>query len=106
MEPKRSGRASACNHHAGPSDPFQAHSWGAQFRNIDGLKTFQLELETIEKKRPELDAIVARAPGWQFPLGDGNLLILDQSKTRRTGWVGHLFGKVPSDSHEPPGYQA
>lgn len=100
------GRASACHHQAGPSDPFQADSWGAQFQNIIGLKTFQLELETVEKKKPELDAIVARAPGWQFPLGDGSLLVLDQSMTRRTGWVGNLFGKVESHSHEPSGYQA
>lgn len=101
LEPKRRGRASAFNHQAGTSDPFHPDSWGAQFRDINGLKTFQLELETVEKKKPELDAIVAHAPGWHFPLGDGNLLVLDESKTRRTGWVGHLFGKVDAHSHEP-----
>lgn len=96
LEPKRRGRASACNHHAKSSDPFEVHSWGAQFRNIKGLKKFQLELETIDKKKAELDALVERAPGWRFPLGDGQLLVLDQAKTRRAGWVGQIFGRVPT----------
>lgn len=52
-----------------------------------------MELETVEKKKLELDVIVARAPGWQFPLGDQHVLILDESKTRRTGWVGHILSK-------------
>ena len=72
--------------------PFQRGSWGDAFRNISGLERFVLELETVEKKKGELDAIVSRAPGWQFVLHDGQVLVLDESKTTRTGWLGRELG--------------
>ncbi len=53
-----------------------------------GLKTFELELETVEGKRKELDEIVLRAVDWRFPLGDENVLVLNPARTRRTGWHG------------------
>lgn len=59
---------------------------------MECLKVFQLELETVEKKKDELDAIVARAPGWQFPLDGDRIMILDESKTKRIGWLGHKLG--------------
>lgn len=65
---------------------------------MEGLKVFQLELETVEKKKDELDAIVARAPGWQFPLDGDRIMILDESKTKRTGWLGHKLGMMFADS--------
>ena len=92
LEPKRRGRPSMCNPQVGPSEPFERHSWGYHFRNIIGLQEFHLELETIEQKKTELDAIVARAPGWEFPLGDGNVLILSKAPPARTGWVGYELG--------------
>lgn len=95
LNPKRRGRVSTWNQQTAPSDPFKVHSWGSTFENIRGLKKFQLELETVARKQPELDAIVEQAPDWQFPLGDGHHLVLDQSKTTRTGWVGHWFGEIP-----------
>lgn len=94
LEPKRMGRPSACTPRAEPSQPFEEKSWGNQFRNINGLKEFQLELETVESKKDELDAIVARARGWKFPLGNGQVLVLNQAKTTRTGWVGYPLGKI------------
>ena len=51
-----------------------------------------LELETVEKKKDELDAIVSRAPGWRFALYDGQVLVLDESRTTRTGWLGRRLG--------------
>ena len=87
LEPKHRGipRPNAISQ---PTDPFASGSWGSAFHKISGLETFELELETVEKKKGELDAIVSRAPGWQFPLHDGQVLILDESRTTRTGWLG------------------
>ena len=75
------------------SEPFQHRSWGNQIRNFNNLKEFQLELETVRRKKHELDAIVARATEWELPLKGGNVLILNQAKTSRTGWVGYRLGK-------------
>ena len=58
------------------------------FSVFKGLKTFELELETVEGKRKELDEIVIRAVEWRFPLGDDNILILNPARTKRTGWHG------------------
>ncbi|KAL8689881.1 MAG: hypothetical protein Q9218_004546 [Villophora microphyllina] len=95
LDAKREGRPSA-QHYSRPSDPFEPGSWGAKFRDIDGLEVLQLELETLENKKAELDAIVNRAKGWRIPLGDSRVLLLNESKTRRMGWVGvpidHNFG--------------
>ncbi|KAI4086628.1 MAG: hypothetical protein LQ344_007404 [Seirophora lacunosa] len=88
LDPKREDRPLA-HIHSSPSDPFEPQSWGAQFRKIRGLQNLQLELETVKSKRSELDAIIARAPGWRFALGDDKTLVLDESKTQRRGWVGH-----------------
>ncbi|KAL8736502.1 MAG: hypothetical protein Q9166_000294 [cf. Caloplaca sp. 2 TL-2023] len=87
FDPKQEGQASE-DKHSRPSDPFAPRSWGNQFRKINGLKKLQIELETVEDKKRELDAIVDRADGWEFPLGDDRALYLNKSKTRRTGWVG------------------
>ncbi|KAI4095172.1 MAG: hypothetical protein LQ339_007332 [Xanthoria mediterranea] len=87
FDPKQEGKASI-GKHSRPSDPFPPGSWGNQFRKIKGLRKLQLELETVDKKKPELDAIVDRAGGWEFTLGDERVLRLNKSKTRRTGWIG------------------
>ncbi|KAI4240746.1 MAG: hypothetical protein L6R40_004991 [Gallowayella cf. fulva] len=90
LDPKQEGQASV-THHSRPSDPFPSESWGYQFRKASGLKKLQMELETVESKREELDTIVNRAEGWEFSLGDDRILRLNKSKTRRTGWTGVLL---------------
>ncbi|KAL8703805.1 MAG: hypothetical protein Q9201_003020 [Fulgogasparrea decipioides] len=94
LDPKFEGRPSI-QRYSRPSDPFNPWSWGSEFRNIKGLEQLELELETVENKKNELDAIVNRASGWRFPLGDSRLLLLNKSKTKRTGWVGLPIGKFP-----------
>ncbi|KAL8753788.1 MAG: hypothetical protein Q9184_005314 [Pyrenodesmia sp. 2 TL-2023] len=87
LDPKQNGRPSARRYRR-PSDPFDRDSWGAQIWGMVGLNCLQLELETVERKMGELDAIVQQAKGWRFPLGDDHVLVLDESRTRRTGWIG------------------
>ncbi|KAL9098864.1 MAG: hypothetical protein Q9187_009586, partial [Circinaria calcarea] len=87
LDPKLQGRASDSSI-SEASDDFAEGSWGNGFRRLRDLKEFKLELETSILKRDELDGIVGRAPTWQFPLGDGNVLILDESKTTTKTWIG------------------
>lgn len=70
------------------ADGFHVNSWGHQFSVFKGLETFELELETVEGKRKELNKIVTRAADWRLPLGDGNVLVLNPARTKRTGWHG------------------
>ncbi|KAL8934734.1 MAG: hypothetical protein Q9211_005074 [Gyalolechia sp. 1 TL-2023] len=88
FDPKQEGRAPT-DDHSRLSDSFAQYSWGNQFRKIKGLKTLHIELETLEEtKKQELDAIVDRADRWLFPLGDGRVLRLNETRTRRDRWVG------------------
>lgn len=88
FDPKQSGTASQEDYSCA-SDEFEEDSWGNAFHYFRDLKVLELELETVEGKRGELDAIVKRAPGWRFLLSNGNVLVLNQGKTRRTGWIGN-----------------
>ncbi|KAL9618997.1 MAG: hypothetical protein Q9204_008338 [Flavoplaca sp. TL-2023a] len=103
LDPKQEGKASI-DKHSRPSDPFEPNSWGNQFRKIKGLRKLQLELETVDKKKSELDAIVGRAGGWEFILGDDRVLRLSESKTRRTAWIGAWLdpqgGEENDDDHD------
>lgn len=96
------GTASATRHSTA-ADGFHVNSWGHQFSVFKGLKTFELELETVEGKRKELDEIAIRAADWRFPLGDGNVLVLNPARTKMTGWRGVKLLRgvhVPSDPKE------
>ncbi|KAL8947286.1 MAG: hypothetical protein Q9222_006414 [Ikaeria aurantiellina] len=96
LDPKQEGRPSS-EKHSRALGPFEPESWGSEFRKIEGLERFELELETVESKRHELDAIVDRAKGWKFFLGDGHVLLLNRSKTRRAGWVGESLNAHSRD---------
>lgn len=87
LDAKQSGQASE-SRYSKASDDFEIGSWGRYFNYLHGLETFELELETVEGKRDELDEIVLRAADWRFPLGDGNALVMNRAKTKRTGWLG------------------
>jgi hypothetical protein len=90
-----------------------ASAWGTKFCNFHRLKKFQFELETVDHKKHELDAIVAEAASWRFLLGDGNVLVMDVSKTAQYSWIGskyynghpsHGFAVIRSEPgfrHEP-----
>ena len=75
------------------ADPFDKKSWGYQFRSFPDLKLLELELESVEGKKTELDQIVQRAPGWQFPLSDTHVLALNPQLTTRTGRIGLTLRK-------------
>ncbi|KAL9100571.1 MAG: hypothetical protein Q9163_004060 [Psora crenata] len=73
---------------AGAGSGFEEGSWGSRFSYFHGLKVFELELETLQSKRAELDEVVALAPAWRFPLGDGRVLVMDDGRIERCHWIG------------------
>lgn len=87
LDPKRKGRARPGDW-VREKEPFERGSWGQRFTNLDGLEELELELETVEAKRAELDANVQRAPFWRFPLSDGNILAMDEVATEKSTWTG------------------
>ena len=101
LDPKRKGRARVDD--CVPDDqPYESGSWGSRFANLKGLKELELELETSEAKRMELDTIIEKAKAWKFPLGDGNVLVMDAERTVTSVWTGskHFKGlhapKIPA----------
>ena len=97
FDPKQRGMANM-NRQTQAGDPFDASSWGYQVRKFPSLRLLELELESIEGKRIELDDIVRHAPGWQFPISDTHVLILNPKETRRTGRIGLKLRKSASFS--------
>ena len=88
LDPKQRNTAERYKTKMSLDEPFEIGSWGHAFCHFHGLKTFVLELETSMTKKNEMDLIVARTPTWQFVLGDGNTLILDESQTQVSSWTG------------------
>ena len=97
FDPKQSGMTDL-SRLTQAADRFDNQSWGSKTRKLRGLKLLELELESIEGKRTELDDIVRRAPGWQFPCGDTYVLVLNPKETKRTGRIGLKLRKSASSS--------
>lgn len=104
LDPKRKGRARVTDWE-GEEDPFEPGSWGQRFEYLKGLRQFELELETVDSKRGELDVVVDRARTWKFPLGDGRILMLDVSATRKDTWTGSKHFKGLNAPSVPAGLQ-
>ncbi len=105
LDPKQAGRPVKSAVKKSAENPFEDGSWGQAFTHLHGLRTFYLELETLFAKKEELDRIVARAPTWQFVLGDGNVLLLDDKGTLRKEWVAPPRRDMQQTSTPHPGKQ-
>lgn len=104
LDPKRKGRAQLGNWV--PDDqPYESGSWGSRFANLTGLKKLEMELETVEAKRKELDTIVEKAQSWKFPLGDDNVLVMDEENIEKSTWTGSKHFKGSNAANPPAGLQ-
>lgn len=104
LDPKRKGRARVGDWV--PDDqPYESGSWGSRFANLKGLKKLEMELETIEAKRMELDTILEKSRSWKFPLGNGNVLVMDEAKTEKAVWTGSKHFKGLNAPNIPAGLQ-
>ena len=73
--------------------PSHLTGWATHLRHFTHLRTFELELETLDEpdKRSQLDEIVSVAPSWRFPLGNDKnnnqqILVFDSEATTRSFW--------------------
>ena len=61
--------------------------WGSQLAGIDGLQTFTFELETLELKRLELQAITEEAKAWIMPAEGMGWMVWDEGHgVRESSW--------------------
>ena len=104
LDPKRKGEARV-GEWVGAEEGFEKDSWGARFENLKGVKVLELELETVTRKRTELDANLVMAPTWRFRLGDENLLVLDEEATEKWEWTGSRHVKGLGMKDVPAGLQ-
>lgn len=105
LDPKRKGRARA-GEWVPDDQPYENGSWGSRFANLPGLKIFEMELETIEGKREQLDAIIEKARSWRFPSSDGNVLVMDEEENiHKSAWTGSKHFKGLHAPISPAGLQ-
>ncbi|KAJ6588978.1 hypothetical protein B0H19DRAFT_226810 [Mycena capillaripes] len=64
--------------------------WGGWVGSFPQLQELELELESIESKREELEERVRIALKWKFPLKDGASLIHDGQQPIESTWFGTL----------------
>ncbi|KAJ7512539.1 hypothetical protein B0H11DRAFT_1951633 [Mycena galericulata] len=65
------------------------HQWGQWIGSIPRLAELELEFESIEEKREQLEQRVQVALGWTFPLEDGaGSLVHDGAKPANSMWLG------------------
>lgn len=80
--------------------------WGAQLQYIEGLEEFELEMETLARKKGQMDAIVERAKRWIFPLRDDKFLRWDRAAgVKESRWEEDdlpLNGDVPRPDEPLP----
>ncbi|KAJ7906281.1 hypothetical protein B0H13DRAFT_2020946 [Mycena leptocephala] len=62
--------------------------WGAWVGSIPQLEELELEFETIEPKKEQLEERVRVAQGWRFPLADGASLVHDGEAPVKSMWAG------------------
>ncbi|KAM0801588.1 hypothetical protein BDR22DRAFT_888482 [Usnea florida] len=104
LDPKRKGRARIGE--VVPDDqPYESGSWGSRFTNLKGLKKLEMELETTVSKSMELNTIAEKAQSWKFPLGDGNVLVMDEESTVTSSWTGSKYFKGLNAPNVPAGLQ-
>ena len=104
LDPKRKGEARV-GEWVAAEEGFERDSWGARFENLKGVRVLELELETVRRKRAELDNNLVMAPTWRFRLGDENLLVLDEGATERWEWTGSRHVKGFGVKDVPAGLQ-
>lgn len=61
--------------------------WGGWIESVPGLQELELELETLEAKKDELEERVQAARRWTFPLANGACLVHDGAPPVQSVWL-------------------
>ena len=70
---------------------FPSNVWGSAFKNLPSLKELEIEFESSDDKKHELDTIVKWAKTWKFPLHDGRLLSTEGLDVTSSSWQTPFF---------------
>jgi hypothetical protein len=70
----------------GGAVPWLESAWGAAFQHLPSLKEVEIELETSDDKKAELETIVKWAKTWRFPLDHGKVLSTEGREPTITSW--------------------
>ncbi|KAI5926665.1 hypothetical protein F4810DRAFT_653028 [Camillea tinctor] len=70
---------------------FQERAWGLAFGHMPALRTLTIDFETSQDKKEEMEAIVAWALKWRFPLSDGRHLSTEGGPVKKTCWRGLAY---------------
>lgn len=65
--------------------------WGLAFQYLPKLKGLQIDFETAEDKKGELETIVDWAVKWKFPLSGGRYLSTAGQRVERMSWRGRSY---------------
>jgi hypothetical protein len=69
---------------------WKEHVWGCAFQELASLREVEIELETSEDRRQELETIVCQAQRWEFPMTGGRVLTTQGLLVRRSCWEGPI----------------
>jgi hypothetical protein len=65
-----------------------ASEWATWLESMPGLQEFELEVETIDPKREQMEERVRVALGWTFPTTNGGSLVHDGEQPVKSMWLG------------------
>lgn len=71
--------------------PWKEHIWGCAFQELASLREVEMELETSEDRRQELETIIGQAQRWEFPMTGGRVLTTQGLQVRRYWWEGPIY---------------
>lgn len=77
---------------AGEEVEWDEACWGSAFQYLKGLREVEMELETFEYKKDELEEIVRHAVQWRFPMGEGRELSAEGLGVEVRRWRGPPCG--------------
>ncbi|EXJ91837.1 hypothetical protein A1O3_00387 [Capronia epimyces CBS 606.96] len=63
-------------------------TWGGQICQVPGLQMLEMEFETDEVKRAQLELVVQRAKSWVFPLCNQNVVLAWTGQLKESSWEG------------------
>lgn len=70
----------------GGTVPWLNSAWGFAFKQLPSLKEVEMEFETSDDKKQELERIVKWAKTWKFPLNYGKVLSTEGLEVTSSSW--------------------
>jgi hypothetical protein len=81
-------------------------SWRKRFEAFPSLEVFVMELETLERRKAEMDIIAEGVRKWKIDLGNGRVLMTDGIALKTCTWIGSKIycGLLPPEGAAPLQY--